>query len=442
MANRTLGSVTTIMKLDNSAFKKGLSNSKKDVNKFSGGMKNLGATIGGAFAIRSIARFTLESSKLAATMEGVAKSFDRIKPNIAFLDQLKAATAGTVSELDLMRRSVMASNFKIPLDQLASLLKFATKRAQETGESVEYLVNSIVIGIGRKSPLILDNLGISAVELRQKLEGVGHSGATVGDVAKAVGEIATESLKEMGDVIETTAIKYERLNAEVTNFKVDLGNAANEIIVNVIPALTGMVKELGVLGRFMKTFWEGGDVFTGEWDRTAKQDILDGASRTFELIKKASIKEAKELEKDGLGPTEALVTVINQKMSQALNEIIKVDSEWREVAKNTHKELKKWKGSLEELTSDSGTGSFNALSEELKKVKENWGKADLSEDIIKWRLEIIRLTEEIKKLQALGVPLPKVKAVMPADTDADMPGIDDLTWERSTETWIENLRRR
>ena len=245
MANRTLGTITTMLNLNNSAFKKGIGNSRKDVNKFSSSVTKLGGVLAGTFAVGRIMGFTAEVSKLAATAEGVAIAFRRIQPNISFLSELKQATAGTVSELDLMRRAVMASNFKIPLTELGSLLKFATKRAQETGESVSYLVNSIVIGIGRKSPLILDNLGISAVELREKLDNVGHSGATVGDVAKAVGEIAEDAMGKMGDVIETTAIKQERLNAKVTDLKVDLGNVANVFWSEILPAITSATEALG-----------------------------------------------------------------------------------------------------------------------------------------------------------------------------------------------------
>jgi hypothetical protein len=220
---RTLVSLTALLKLNNSAFKKGLGNSKKELNKFGKSVKNIGGVLAGAFTTRALVNFTAEAVKLASVMEGVERAFMRIQPSVDFMNQLQDATAGTVSELQLMRRAVMASNFNIPLKELSSLLEFATKRAQETGESVDFLVNSIVIGIGRKSPLILDNLGISAVQLRQKLDNVGHSGATVGDVAKAVGEIATEAMKEMGGVADTTAIKLERLTAKWTDLKTEIG---------------------------------------------------------------------------------------------------------------------------------------------------------------------------------------------------------------------------
>jgi len=439
MANRSLGSITTIMKLNNSAFKKGLNNSKKDVNKFSSSMKGVGAAIGGAFAVRAVLRFGMQASKLAATMEGVAKAFDRIKPNIGFLEQLKTATAGTVSELDLMRRSVMASNFKIPLDQLSSLLAFATKRAQETGESVDYLVNSIVIGIGRKSPLILDNLGISAVELRQKLENVGHSGATVGDVAKAVGEIATESMAKMGPVLETTAIRYERLTAEIQNLKVEFGKAANEIMIHLLPAAIQVVEAFDDIGDFMRggfgaasreEAWEewrkGYENMASQLKKTIEYEIelltLGKESGGF-IFKNGQM--VKQQDKEGLlamSEKEARLKVINKYLFAQLHIISKTTGANQEQAKFLHKFLSDMKKGLTEIAV-GGPGSIEFLEAALKDYTDKWRKATDTKDIIAFKLEIIALTEEIKNLKALGVPLPDIKEVAPWTDDFDMGGM-------------------
>jgi hypothetical protein len=116
------------------------------------------------------------------------------------LETLRKATRGLVSDLELMKVTVQAGNFGIPIEQMGKLLEFATKRAAETGQSVDYLVNSIVTGIGRKSPLILDNLGISAVRLKEKFGGVAIEAQSIADVAQAVGDIAAEEMGKMGSL--------------------------------------------------------------------------------------------------------------------------------------------------------------------------------------------------------------------------------------------------
>ena len=189
--------------------------------------KKVGAAIGLAFGAQQLVSFGKEAVKLASQMEGVERAFKRIggANSDNLLDGLRKATRGTVSDLQLMQKAVQASNFKIPLENLASLFKFAQARARETGESVEYLTNSIGLGIGRKSPLILDNLGISAVELRERLKGVGVEASSVGDIAKIIGDIAEEELAKMGDQASTTADKLEKINAALDNMKVVAGEA-------------------------------------------------------------------------------------------------------------------------------------------------------------------------------------------------------------------------
>jgi hypothetical protein len=216
-------------------------------------MKSLAAAVGIAFTLDRVVAFARESVKLAASAEGVERAFKRIgSPQI--LDGLRKATRGTVSDLQLMTNAVKASNFQIPLEQLASLFKFAQARARETGESVDYLVDSIILGIGRKSPLILDNLGISAIALREKFGGLSAEAATVGDVARAVGEIAEQELAKIGEQADTTADQLAQLNVVFGNLQKSSGEALIKfgtglayilgLLEDADPRMTGFLKAL------------------------------------------------------------------------------------------------------------------------------------------------------------------------------------------------------
>ena len=149
--------------------------------------------------VRELVDATLEAAKLNGQVEAVGNAFRRQIPNsTVLLADLKQATRNTVGELELMQRALKFQNFGADVSKLPELLEFAAVRAQQTGESVDYLVNSIVNGIGRKSILILDNLGISATRLKGEFGGASLQAQSVGEVTQAVAKIAQEELAKMG----------------------------------------------------------------------------------------------------------------------------------------------------------------------------------------------------------------------------------------------------
>lgn len=83
-------------------------------------------------------------------------------------------------------------------------------KAQQTGQSVEYMTNSIVTGLGRKSLLILDNLGLSAAEINEEI-------AITGDLMKAVANIVDRQLSKAGENYVSAADKAAQKTAELQN---------------------------------------------------------------------------------------------------------------------------------------------------------------------------------------------------------------------------------
>ena len=162
-----------------------------------------------------------KSIELARAGEGVRIAFERLnQPGL--LDKLKEATHGTVSEVELMKQAIKFENFKLPLEDLATYLAFAQQKAKDTGESVDYMVNSITTGLGRQSKQILDNLGISAAELTRRM----NEGA---DMTKAVADIIREEMAKAGDYVETAADKAAQAAAKATDELEKFGRSAAPI---------------------------------------------------------------------------------------------------------------------------------------------------------------------------------------------------------------------
>lgn len=234
-----IGDLFIKLGLQKGEFDKGIDDAKKKTSMFGSAMGKIGGMIAGAFAVGQITSFLRESMKIAAETENVRKAFIRLGGG-GYFNELNKAVRGTLSQVDLMKNTIQATNFGIPIKDLANLFKFATERAAQTGQSVEYLTQSIVMGVGRKSVLILDNLGISAVQLREKLKKVGEEAATVGDVAEAIGSIAQEQFKRMGEQATTTAQKLDDVKGSWTDIKVAIGDAINQSDI-----FTGGIKLLG-----------------------------------------------------------------------------------------------------------------------------------------------------------------------------------------------------
>lgn len=237
-----MANIKVILSAITDAFNRDLDGASKKINVFGETadkrLKSLAIPAG--IAATALAAIGISAVKAFAQAEGVANAFQRFN-DPTLLDGLRDATKGTVSDFELMKNAVQASNFKLPLDQLASLMEFASRRAKDTGESVDYLVSSIVTGIGRKSPLILDNLGISAAALKDELGGAAVAASSIADVTAAVGRIASAELEKMGADSDTFTEKFLRIKTVFENEFVGMGETISKALNPVIDGIEKVV---------------------------------------------------------------------------------------------------------------------------------------------------------------------------------------------------------
>ncbi len=189
-----------------------------------------------------IAEVVSRSLELAESADGVQHAFEQIDNGDQLLSGLRKATKGTVNDLELMKATMKARDFNIPLEDLGKYLSFAQLKAQQTGQSVDYMVDSIVTGLGRKSKPILDNLGISAAEIDEKIQ-------ETGDFAKAVAQIVNTQLAEAGDTYVSAADRALKRTTDLQNAQLELGKSllpykewAEETYGAAIIRLTDLIK--------------------------------------------------------------------------------------------------------------------------------------------------------------------------------------------------------
>lgn len=338
--------------------------------------------------------FVKEGIKMADKSEGVVTAFNKLNiPNL--LKNIRSETKGLISDFQIMQTAVKAEKFGIPLSNLGSLLKFAQQRAQETGESIDYLVDSIINGIGRKSSLILDNLGISASRLQAETK-------KAGDFASAAINIVNEELKKQGDLALTSAdkatqsaIKWENAQLKVGQRFQWLGGLWDKISGNIadnISSLAGDTRSL--THQYQDQIGKVADLEVN----TAKL-----MPRYIELSKKTNLTKEEHKELDGIlqqvaktvpiavtewdkyGNAIAISTekvnsfiqaerirlklMYEDKLKDRRNQLVGYVSEFEKLQKQMDalergETLKKWQGSTTSVSAGVSSGSFVPLSDQ------------------------------------------------------------------------------
>lgn len=375
---------------DNKDLDSKMSQSKKSIASWA---KGVAGAMAAAFSVTALIAFGKELVSLASKAEGVKIAFERLnKPTL--LDDLRKATRGTVTDLNLMQKAVQAKNFKIPLDQLATYFEFATKRAIQTGESVDYLVDSIITGIGRKSVLVMDNLGISAVELQEETK-------KTGDFATAAGTIIQRELKSMGDVADTAATRMAALNASTENFKTNLGKA-----ITNSKLFTSALTDLNIITQNAIDKQEAlGDIASS--DKLSKWDKFLLKYGQFTKIGRVAIEEVAEVIEKQDELTESIAAG-----EEPLIEHVKTIADYRE-------EIKTLTDSLETLSAGEG-----ARAEQIK--TQITDLQTLIDETLNYSTAIDRVPQAVLTADTSGLTIPGLA-----------PDIDNTSLIKYTESLAE-----
>jgi len=220
-----------------------LRNVNRELDKMEGGAGDAAAEVGRlgsaletfmkfaaiAAGLRMVGKLVWEFAQLGAQAERLEGSFTRLADTQAdeMLERLREASRGAISDIDLMQAANQAMMLGVTRDakQLAQLMEVAIDRGRAMGLSAQQAFSDLVRGIGRMSPLILDNLGI-----------IMDAEKTFGDYAKSIGKTAEELtsaekrqallnrvLQESVSITDDAAGSYEVMAAQITNVKINIG---------------------------------------------------------------------------------------------------------------------------------------------------------------------------------------------------------------------------
>jgi hypothetical protein len=421
----------------------GAKDATDDLKKLDQTAKQLSGGLAGLADIAGIAGFAalgaaaggvvFELGKAAATAGDMRVVFDSMAKDAgesgeAMLNAMRTASAGMVSDAALVEAANRAMLLGVADSsaEMTQLLDIARVRGQAMGLSLEEAFGDVVTGIGRLSPMILDNLGI-AINLQDTYDAyadsLGRTSESLSDAEKkqallnaVIANTAPLIASSVGAGQDQMA-SFEQLATSASNAKIAFGElaltaglpgvlqGASDEIEGLTQKIRDLVISVGLLkeGKFEELFaFETGNLEAFAKDKM--QGIGEQLAAQAEELRKAQANFAVE------GDPEAQISAL-VKMEDA---IAALGQEYNQLATKAGEPLLDL-NLLQQgvVTAESVTDALNGLSEAEQRARqeqEGWN-ALLSEApgvVRQWAIE----------LQGAGVSLDEVKDKIEANKDA------------------------
>lgn len=174
------------------------------------------------------------------------------------LAKMTELTDGVVSKMDLMVAANKAILLGLPIERFPEMLAIAKGAADATGDSMQFMLDSIVTSLGRQSTLILDNLGI-VINLEAAYKTYADTlGTTADKLTEAEKKqafindalrIGIENTDKLGTSSDNQAKAWARLIIAVNETTLAFGEKLKPIIVSVFDWLGRVLENVDKLAK-------------------------------------------------------------------------------------------------------------------------------------------------------------------------------------------------
>jgi hypothetical protein len=188
----------------------------------------------------------------AAPLMGLSNTFKSISGNSEkMLNALREGSSGMIRDAELMKKYNMAAQLvnRTFAEQLPEAMQYLSRVSASTGQSMDYMLDSLVRGVGRLSPMILDNLAIQ-VNLTQANEAYAQQmGVSADSLSKAEQQTAMMNLvmqklrQNMGGVAPVTGSATQA----IASFDTTMANLKDQVGAAFVPVLQAAMGEMGKL---------------------------------------------------------------------------------------------------------------------------------------------------------------------------------------------------
>lgn len=242
---------------------------------------------------RGIKDFTVDSLQSAAAAERLGDATENLGQRFGvsgkeITQSIQQASLHTVNQLDAMEMANRAMLLGVVQseEEFAELARMGIVLGRAMGQDAKKSIDDITTGLGRQSPLILDNLGLvvdTEKAHRRYAEALGISTSELTESQKAeafkqaVLEQGRKMVDELGDVSLDTAGKVEQITAKWQDFSVEFGKAmldmgegsgAINTLADAIDRLSEGAKGWQTAGQSAQVLQRGMEILNQEGDST------------------------------------------------------------------------------------------------------------------------------------------------------------------------------
>ena len=209
MADKTINLIYKILGLDKATQK---------TRKLDSSLVNLAKTakrVATGFVALQVAQSAVKFAVASQRVQDLEGAMLNLGKNAGFgadsLEKFRDATNGTVTDTELLTNANNALLLGIADsdDQMAQLFDTAQRLGKAMGVDTQFAVQSLTVGLGRQSKMILDNLGImvDATSAQEKL---------AKEIGKTVGQLTEEERKRafINEAMRQAKTAVQQLGAE------------------------------------------------------------------------------------------------------------------------------------------------------------------------------------------------------------------------------------
>ncbi len=230
-----------------SSAEKSLEQMQKKTEQKAGGigsaLKKIGAAVAGYFGVQAVRSFI----NFAGEVDSVSRSFYNLAAGAqgggaAVLSAMREASAGTMSQLDMMKSANLAMQLMGDdvIQHLPQMARVARAAAQASGKDVSFMLESLVVASGRQSTLVLDNLGISSSTASRYMAEYARSIGTSTDRMTAAQKSQAfffASMRAGQELVDRVGLGTLTLGEQLQKMKSTTTDAAAAFAEGLIPGL-------------------------------------------------------------------------------------------------------------------------------------------------------------------------------------------------------------